>query len=63
MAELIATASDGRVTLRTRCGTLAVLVLERAGGTVAATGPGTFTVSGLPAEQVVELLSGSGAVR
>jgi ABC-2 type transport system ATP-binding protein len=61
VAELIAAASGDRVTLRTTARTEAMTVLTHAGATVAATGPDTLTVSGLPAERIVILLS-EGAV-
>jgi len=54
--ELIAAASGDRVALRTSARPQAAAVLERAGATVAVTGPDTLTVSGLPAERVVRLL-------
>jgi ABC-2 type transport system ATP-binding protein len=54
--DLLAAASGDRVTLRTTAGTDAAAVLERAGAAVAADRD-TLTVSGLPAEQVVTLLS------
>ncbi|MDR3035937.1 MAG: ATP-binding cassette domain-containing protein [Kitasatospora sp.] len=57
VAELLARASGGRVALRTSARTDAVGVLARAGGTVAATGKDTLTVSGLEAERVVALLT------
>ena len=56
VAELIAAASGGRVLLRTSGRTEAMAVLAGAGATVAATGPETVTVSGLPPERVVALL-------
>jgi ABC-2 type transport system ATP-binding protein len=56
VADLIAAASAGRVTLRTNARTDAMAVLAKAGGTVAATGPDTLTISGLRTEQIVELL-------
>jgi ABC-2 type transport system ATP-binding protein len=59
VAELIAAASDGRVTLRTTARTEAMTVLAHAGATVAATGPDTLTISGLPAERVVAVLGES----
>ncbi|MFY9928693.1 MAG: ATP-binding cassette domain-containing protein [Streptosporangiaceae bacterium] len=59
VAELIAAASADRVTVRTSVPAEAMTVLARAGAEVAATGPGVITVSGLPAERVVELLTGS----
>jgi ABC-2 type transport system ATP-binding protein len=58
VAELLATASGDRVTLRTTAPSEAATVLTRAGGTVAA-GPGTLTISGLAAERIVALLGES----
>jgi ABC-2 type transport system ATP-binding protein len=58
--ELLAAASGDRVRLRTSQASEAMTVLARAGATVAATGPDTLTVSGLPAEQIIALLSGRG---
>src|SRR5689334_13643001 len=55
---LIDTASGGRITVRTSARTQAMTILARAGATVAATGPDTLTVTGLPPERVVSLLSG-----
>jgi ABC-2 type transport system ATP-binding protein len=57
VAELLAAASNGRVTLRTGARTQAMTVLAHAGATVTSTGPGTLTVSGLAAERIVTLLS------
>jgi ABC-2 type transport system ATP-binding protein len=59
VAELIAAASDGRVSLRTTARSQAATVLTSAGATVAVTGSDTLTVSGLPSERVVVLLSES----
>jgi ABC-2 type transport system ATP-binding protein len=59
VADLIAAASGGRVALRTMSGTHAMRVLAHAGATVAATGRDTITVSGLPADRIVTLLSES----
>jgi ABC-2 type transport system ATP-binding protein len=59
VAELLAAVADGRVSLRTTS-PAAAEVLAGAGATVTATGPGTMTVAGLPAERVVAVLSGSG---
>jgi ABC-2 type transport system ATP-binding protein len=59
VAELLAAVADGRVSLRTTS-PAAAEVLASAGATVTATGPGTMTVAGLPAERVVAVLSGSG---
>jgi ABC-2 type transport system ATP-binding protein len=59
VAELIAAASDGRVSLRTTARSQAAAVLAMAGATVAVTGSDTVTVSGLPPERVVALLTES----
>jgi ABC-2 type transport system ATP-binding protein len=59
VAELIAAASDGRVSLRTAARSEAATVLASAGATVAVTGSETLTISGLPSERVVALLSDS----
>jgi ABC-2 type transport system ATP-binding protein len=56
VADLLAAASGDRVTLRTMAGPQASAVLENAGATVATAGPGILTISGLPAQRVVELL-------
>jgi ABC-2 type transport system ATP-binding protein len=61
VAELIAAASAGRVTLRTAARSEAMTVLADAGATVAVTGTDTLTVSGLTSERVVALL-GAGSV-
>lgn len=60
VAELIAAASDGRVTLRTTERERAMRVLAAAGATVAVTERDTLTVSGLAGEPIVGLLNGSG---
>jgi ABC-2 type transport system ATP-binding protein len=57
VASLLAAASGDRVTLRTSAGPQAAAVLENAGATVASSGPDVLTISGLPAERVVALLS------
>ena len=57
VAQLIAAASAGRVTLRTNARADAMAVLAKAGATVAATGPDTLTISGLTSEQIVGILS------
>jgi ABC-2 type transport system ATP-binding protein len=57
VADLIATASAGRVTLRTTARTDAMSVLAHAGATVAATDRDTLTISDLDPARVVELLS------
>jgi ABC-2 type transport system ATP-binding protein len=59
VADLLASVSGDRVMLRTAAGTQAAAVLERAGATVAVTGPDALTISGLPAERIVALLSES----
>ena len=51
VAELIAAASDGRVSLRTASRTQVASVLTSAGATVAVTGADTLTVSGLVGER------------
>jgi ABC-2 type transport system ATP-binding protein len=60
VADLIAAASGDRVTLRTPARAEAVAALANAGATVAVTGPGTLTVSGLPSRRVVAVLGDSG---
>jgi ABC-2 type transport system ATP-binding protein len=57
MAELIAAASGGRVLLRTTARAKALTVLEDAGATVTATGPGSLTISGPSAERIVAVLT------
>jgi ABC-2 type transport system ATP-binding protein len=57
MAELIARASGGRVTLRSTAPAQAMAVLQRAGAAVAATGPGQLIVTGLTAEAIVMLMT------
>lgn len=57
VADLIETASRGRITLRTAARPAAMEVLARAGATVVTADRDTVTVSGLPAEQVVSLLT------
>jgi ABC-2 type transport system ATP-binding protein len=56
VADLLAAASGGRVTLRTTARSEAMTVLANAGATVAATDRDTLTVSGLAPERVVALL-------
>ena len=58
VAELIAATSAGRVMLRTTARAEAAKVLEQAGATVAAAGPGLLTITGIDAERAVVLLSG-----
>ncbi|GAA3740405.1 ATP-binding cassette domain-containing protein [Plantactinospora mayteni] len=57
VAALLATASGDRVALRTSRRAEAMEVLANAGATVAAIDAETVTVSGLPAERVVALLT------
>ncbi|HXB49008.1 MAG TPA: ATP-binding cassette domain-containing protein [Streptosporangiaceae bacterium] len=57
VAALLAAAAGGRVTLRTAAVPEAVTVLDLAGTTITPSGPDTLTISGLPAERVVTLLS------
>ncbi len=59
VADLIAAASGGRVTLRTTARSEAMTALAHAGATVAVTDRDTLTVSGLAAEHVVALLEAS----
>jgi ABC-2 type transport system ATP-binding protein len=57
VAELIATASGGRVSVATTAPGRATEVLGAAGAQVAAAGPGPLVIAGLEAERVVALLS------
>ncbi|MEU7892360.1 ATP-binding cassette domain-containing protein [Nonomuraea sp. NPDC049152] len=57
VAGLIATASGGRVTLRTTAPSQAMAALTQAGASVAAAGRDTLTVTGLAGEHIVALLS------
>ena len=59
VADLLEAASGDRVAVRTSARAQAMMVLAHAGATVAATGPDALTVSGLPAEKVVTLLTES----
>jgi ABC-2 type transport system ATP-binding protein len=59
VADLIRAASAGRVTVRTTARTEAMTVLANAGATVAVTGPDALTVSGLPVDRIVPLLTGA----
>ena len=59
VADLLVAASGDRVAVRTSARTQAMTVLAHAGAIVAATGPDALTVSGLPAEKVVMLLTES----
>jgi ABC-2 type transport system ATP-binding protein len=60
VAELIAAASSGRVTVRTTARAEATTVLAHAGATLAATDRDTLIISGLAAEKIVALLGESG---
>ena len=55
--ELLAAASQDRITLRTSARSEAMTLLASAGATVVASGPDTLTLSGIAAEQVVTLLA------
>ncbi|HEY2127162.1 MAG TPA: ATP-binding cassette domain-containing protein [Streptosporangiaceae bacterium] len=57
VADLVATASGDRVTLRTAAARDAAAVLAAAGATVRTDGPDQLTISGLPAERVVARLA------
>jgi ABC-2 type transport system ATP-binding protein len=57
VADLIAAASGDRVQLRTPALTEAMTVLANAGAEVAATAPDTLTVSSLPPQRVVAVLT------
>ena len=59
VADLLATASGGRITVRSSA-TDAAEVLAEAGASVTPAGDGALTVAGLPAETVVALLSRRG---
>ncbi len=56
VGELIAAASDGRVTVRTEARSDALGVLTAAGGTVAIDSADTLTISGLASERIVSIL-------
>ncbi len=59
VADLIATASTGRVTLRTTARSEAMAVLAHSGAVIATTDRDTLTISGLAAEKIVALLGQS----
>jgi ABC-2 type transport system ATP-binding protein len=59
VADLIASASGDRVTVRSRARRDAMTALADAGAEVAATGPDVLVVSGISAERTVALLAGS----
>ena len=58
VADLLATASGHRITLRTTAPAEAMTVLAGAGAEVAARGSGVLTISGLSSERVVAILAG-----
>ncbi|MDL4775527.1 ABC transporter ATP-binding protein [Actinomadura xylanilytica] len=58
--ELLSAASGDRVLVRTGHRQEAMTVLARAGAVVATTGCDALTVSGVPAERIVALLTGDG---
>ncbi|GAA3427732.1 ATP-binding cassette domain-containing protein [Streptosporangium nondiastaticum] len=60
VADLITTASRGRVTLRTAARSEAMSVLGDAGATMAVTDRDTIVVSGLPSERIVAALNADG---
>jgi ABC-2 type transport system ATP-binding protein len=60
VADLIASASRDRVTLRTNVRTQAANLLAQEGATVAVTGSDTLTITGVPGERIVALLSRNG---
>ncbi|MEU6194748.1 ATP-binding cassette domain-containing protein [Streptomyces sp. NPDC047061] len=60
VSELLAEAAGGRVTLRTSATARAAQVLQGAGATVFATGPGALGVTGLPDVEIVALLARNG---
>jgi ABC-2 type transport system ATP-binding protein len=60
VSELLASASDGQVAVRTTRRVDAIKELTAAGATVAVIGPDSLTVTGLLAEQVIALLSEQG---
>jgi ABC-2 type transport system ATP-binding protein len=55
VGELLASAADGTVHLRTPDLTAVMTVLARAGATVVSTGPDALTVTGLGAERIADL--------
>src|SRR5580693_8227946 len=59
VSKMIATASGGRVTVRTAARAEATTVLAHAGATIAVTDQDTLIISGLAAEKIVALLGES----
>ena len=60
VADLLAAASGERIVLRTTRRLDAMTLLANAGATVAATDADEVTVSGMPAERIIELLTADG---
>jgi ABC-2 type transport system ATP-binding protein len=60
VAALLAAAAGGRVTLRTTAVPEAAMALDRAGATVTVSGDGELTITGLPGQRVVAVLSQDG---
>jgi ABC-2 type transport system ATP-binding protein len=60
VADLIARASNGQVQVRTAARDEAVTALAQAGGRVAVVGTDLLTISNLPAERVVAVLTSAG---
>jgi ABC-2 type transport system ATP-binding protein len=60
VAELVAAASGNQVTLRTTALVEAMAVLERAGATAIVCGHDVLTISGLPSQRIVAILSTDG---
>jgi len=60
VADLIASASGGRIAVRTPAPARAATVLADAGATVTATGSETLTISGMAPERIVALLGHHG---
>jgi ABC-2 type transport system ATP-binding protein len=58
--DLLAAASEDRVSIRTGNVDSAIAALTDAGATASRTGPGALSVTGLPAERVVAVLTGGG---
>ena len=57
VAELLASAADGRVTVRTSAVAPALAVLAESGAAAMATGPDTVMVRGLPTDRIIAVLS------
>jgi ABC-2 type transport system ATP-binding protein len=59
VAELLASASSGRITVHTSAADQAELAITSAGGTAVAAGPDVLTITGLPADRIVSILGES----